>query len=73
MTKKARTRRAKLTDREWDRVFQARCRSKQGQLISDDDRALLMAAFNENPERYSALGPAVFEATLPFGARRGKP
>ena len=65
---KSRRQRMKLTDQQWDRVFQSRCRSKQGQVISEDDCALLVAAFNEDPERYNALGSSVFEATAPFGS-----
>jgi len=65
-----------LTDSEWRKVFELRCRSKQGQSISDDDRALVEAAFDEDLERYTAMEPDVFDATVPFGstarARRTK-
>lgn len=63
-----RRKKRKLTDAEWLKVFQLRCRSKQGQEISKEDRALVDAAFNEDPERYGALEPEVFDATVPFGS-----
>ena len=58
----------KLTVSEWGMVFQLRCRSKQGQEISEEDHALVDAAFHEDPERYSELEADVFDATVPFGS-----
>ncbi len=65
MTRKARP---KLTEAEWREVFQLRCRSKQGLDLSKEGRALVDAAYNEDPERYGALEPDVFDATVPFGS-----
>lgn len=64
----------KLTEEEWRRVFQLRCRSKQGQELAKADLALVAAAFRADPKRYSALEVDVFNATVPFGstARRKK-
>jgi hypothetical protein len=61
-------RRKKLTEDEWRKVFHLRCRSKQGQELSKEDRALVDAAYNEDPERYGAMEPDVFDATVPFGS-----
>jgi len=49
-------------------VFQLRCRSKQGQDVSQEDLALVYAAFHEDLERYSAMEVDVFNATVPFGS-----
>lgn len=57
-----------LTEEEWRRVFRARCQSKQGQRVSDEDRALLDRAFNTDEERYAAMTGDVFDATVPFGS-----
>ena len=62
------TRRKKLTEEEWRRVFQLRCRSKQGQDIAKEDLALVDAAFRDDLERYSAMEVDVFNATVPFGS-----
>jgi len=58
----------KLTEEEWRRVFQLRCRSKQGQDIAKEDLALVDAAFRDDLERYSAMEVDVFNATVPFGS-----
>lgn len=67
-------RRKKLTEEEWRRVFQLRCRTKQGQDVAQRDLALVYAALREDPKRYSAMDVDVFNATVPFGsnARRTK-
>ena len=64
----------KLTEEEWRRVFQLRCRSKQGQDVAKADLALVAAAFRDDPKRYSTMEVDVFNATVPFGstARRTK-
>lgn len=62
------TRRKKLTEEEWRRVFQLRCRAKQGQAIAKEDLALIAAAFRDDLERYSAMEVDVFNATVPFGS-----
>lgn len=58
----------KLTEAEWNKVFTARCKSKQGQPLSEEERDLVDVAYKTNPKRYSALEPAVFNATVPFGS-----
>lgn len=65
--KKAPTKR--LTDMEWLRVFDVRCRAKRGEPLSLIDDALIRAAFAEDQERYAAMNDAIFEATKPFGSR----
>jgi hypothetical protein len=60
--------RKKLTEEEWRRLFQMRCRSKQGQELSKKDRALMHAAFKEDPDRYGSMEADVFDATVPFGS-----
>lgn len=57
-----------LTEEEWRRVFEARCRSKQGVPLSADDRALCERAFSLDPKRYSTMDADVFDATVPFGS-----
>lgn len=61
---------APLTDRDWERVFALRCRSKRGEYVSDEDRALLVAAHAADPDRYAGLNDDIFRATAPFGARQ---
>jgi hypothetical protein len=58
----------KLTEAEWADVFKARCRSKRGERLSDEERALVDAAFESDEERYAAMEPDVFDATVPFGS-----
>jgi hypothetical protein len=60
--------RAKLTEVEWKTVFDLRCQSKQGRRLHDDERALVERAFKEDPRRYEAMEPDVFDATVPFGS-----
>ena len=69
-----RVRKARLTEEAWRRVFQLRCKSKQGQELGADDQALVNTAFVEDPQRYGAMDEDVFNATVPFGsgARWGK-
>lgn len=64
----------KLTDSNWRRVFDLRCRSKRGEYLSPEDRALIDAAHNEDRDRYADMDADVFNATVPFGsnARRSK-
>ena len=57
-----------LTEQEWRDVFKAKCKSKQGQLLSPEERDVVDRAFKENQKRYSAMEHDVFEATMPFGA-----
>jgi hypothetical protein len=64
MPKKKRT----LTEAEWSRVFTARCKSKRGEQLSDEERALVDAAFISDRKRYAALEPDVFDATVPAGS-----
>ena len=64
-----------LTEAEWSQVFALRCRTKQGQRISDEERALVDRAYRTDEKRYAALEPEVFNATVPFGSSarwRGK-
>lgn len=63
-------RRPKLTEAEWSKVFELRCKGKRGEHLSDDERSLVDRAYREDPDRYAALGPKVFEATKPFGSVR---
>ena len=58
----------KLTEEDWRRVFQIRCRSKQGQLITSAERKFCEKAFQEDFDRYSAMDADVFDATVPFGS-----
>jgi hypothetical protein len=60
--------RKKLTEAEWAKVFAARCKSKQGQAVTPEERKLLDAAYETDPKRYGALDADVFDATVPFGS-----
>jgi hypothetical protein len=57
-----------LTEAEWSKVFTARCRSKRGEHLSDDDRSLVEVAYTSDPKRYKAMEPDVFDATVPCGS-----
>jgi hypothetical protein len=58
----------KLTEIEWQKVFSVRCKSKQGQLLSDDEHRLIDQAYKEDRARYAAMNRDVFNATVPFGS-----
>jgi hypothetical protein len=51
-----------LTEAEWSKVFDARCRSKRGEALTDEQRALVDAAYDSDPKRYVSLEPRVFNA-----------
>ena len=53
-------------DIDWEKVFDLRCRSKRGERLSDDQAALLVAAWKADKVRYSALTERVFEETAPM-------
>jgi hypothetical protein len=61
--------RRKLTESEWSRVFELRCRAKRGEYLRPEDQALVEKAWRENPVRYSEMTEPVFEETAPFGSR----
>ena len=61
-------RRRKLTGSEWREVFQLRCKSKRGEELSREERALVDAAYREDEKRYGAMEDDVFNATVPFGS-----
>jgi hypothetical protein len=58
----------RLTAREWSDVFKARCRSKRGEQLSDEERKLVNAAFASDEKRYGEMELDVFDATVPFGS-----
>jgi hypothetical protein len=58
----------RLTEAEWREVFRLRCRSKQGQTLSREEQRLVDAAWGDDEERYRAMEPDVFDATVPFGS-----
>lgn len=60
--------RGKLTEKDWQLVFKARCESKQGRALTPEARALVEAAWREDKERYAAMERDVFNATVPFGS-----
>lgn len=62
------TRKAKLTEAEWLRVFKIRCDCKRGAGLGPDERKLIERAMKEDRERYSAMDDDVFDATVPFGS-----
>jgi hypothetical protein len=57
-----------LSEREWRQVFAARCRSKCGERLSDEERELVDAAFASDKKRYAEMELDVFDATVPFGS-----
>ncbi len=60
---------AVLTESDWSRIFEIRCRSKRGERITPEELDQCRAARDADRERYVAMERDVFEATLPFGAR----
>lgn len=60
--------RANLTEYDWHKVFALRCRSKLGKQLSDEEQALVDAAYRQDRKRYGAMDPDVFDATVPFGS-----
>lgn len=67
-------RKKKLTEERWEKVFYARCKSKQGQPVTEEESVLLDTAYASDLKRYTSLDEEVFNATVPFGssARWGK-
>lgn len=63
------THRGKLSDAEWRAVFQLRCKSKSGSLLSKAEQALVEAACQEDETRYGDMAIDVFNATVPFGSK----
>jgi hypothetical protein len=59
-----------LTEADWLRVFEIRCRSKRGYDLTDQDRELIARAFELDGDRYAAMNHDVFVATAPFGSRQ---
>lgn len=58
----------KLSDAEWIKVFAARCQTKQGRTISQEEHDLVEAAYKSDPRRYGEMDKEVFNATVPFGS-----
>jgi hypothetical protein len=66
---KERKRRAKcLTDADWAKVFEVRCRGKQGRTVSSEEQDLCQTAYKSDVERYRKMQREVFNATVPFGS-----
>ena len=65
----ARRREKKLTEEEWHKIFELRCRSKRGQRLFPEEQALVDAAYRQDLKRYAAMEPDVFDATVPFGSQ----
>lgn len=57
-----------LTEREWVDVFKARCRSKRGERLTDEESVLVKRAFATDETRYGDMEADVFDATVPFGS-----
>ena len=53
---------------EWNKCFDARCRSKRGEYLPSELSALCARIRKEYPEWYSAMEPRAFNATVPFGS-----
>ncbi len=62
------TKKTKLTDEDWGRVYKIRIRSKRGEQIPPEELELCMAAMKEDRRRYKKLSDDVFDATVPFGS-----
>jgi hypothetical protein len=58
----------KLTEMEWLDVFEARCRSKRGERLTEEERALIDRAYATDEKRYGRMEAEVFNATVPFGS-----
>lgn len=52
----------------WRRLFDIRCRSKEGRAVSDEERRFYSMCFDKWPDDYRAMEKDVFNATKPFGA-----
>lgn len=59
---------AQLDEADWRTVFALRCRSKRGEILSKNERALVDRAFRENETRYREMEADVFNGTTPFGS-----
>lgn len=66
--KRATVTKVPLSESEWARVFAARCNSKSGRGLSEDERALCFTALQSDRKRYVAMDAAVFNATVPVGS-----
>lgn len=57
-----------LSELEWGRVFDLRCKSKRGEMLSDDEMKIIVRAYQSDRRRYADMEPRVFEKTKPFGS-----
>lgn len=57
-----------VTETEWSRLFELRCRAKRGEYLPPEVSELFERAMRADPKRYSAMTEAVFYATRPFGS-----
>ncbi len=64
-----RTAEAPLSEEEWARVFDLRCRSKRGEHIAPDDTRLFRRALASDRARYCGMDEEIRVATAPFGSR----
>lgn len=62
-----RKKKRELTEKEWERVFALRVRSKRGDPISDAEHAFLREAWELDPARYRAMDRDVFVRSAPLG------
>lgn len=60
--------RRQLSEADWAKVFEARCLSKRGLPLSEDQQTRIDAAYKSDPKRYAAMERDVFNATVPFGS-----
>lgn len=58
----------KLSEAQWEKVFKIRCKSKQGQDLTNEELDLIILARKSDLKRYVSLDEDVFEATRPFGS-----
>ena len=52
----------------WRRLFDIRCKSKEGRVLTAEEEWYYRECFIKWPEDYKAMEKDVFNATKPFGA-----
>lgn len=52
-----------------EELFNLMCKAKRGITLTQDEFMCIIDAHKKYPQQYKAMGPEVFRATLPFGAR----
>lgn len=58
-----------MTELEREKLYEIRCRAKQGATLTEDEFQFCSNMFYHHPREYAAMNDEIFQATKPFGSR----